>query len=127
MTSVIEQTGAAVLRFAAGIMAADQGQIAAAAAPDITWAVPGVTARSAGRTAGPAGNRTGPWPAGSSYLTWPRSAATDGPAYTAPAGTGNACWWLEGTLLYFCAVRSTALAARVAVVRIGSAWINVSD
>ena len=41
MTSVIEQTGAAVLRFAAGIMAADQGQIAAAAAPDITWAVPG--------------------------------------------------------------------------------------
>ncbi len=41
MTSAIEQTGAAVLRFAAGIMAADQGQIAAAAAPDITWAVPG--------------------------------------------------------------------------------------
>ena len=41
MTSGIEQTRAAVLRFAAGIMAADQGQIAAAAAPDITWTVPG--------------------------------------------------------------------------------------
>ena len=40
MSSAIEQTGAAVLRFAAGIMAADQGQIAAAAAPEITWAVP---------------------------------------------------------------------------------------
>ncbi len=30
-------------------------------------------------------------------------------------------------MLYFCAVRSTALASRVAVVRIGSAWTNVSD
>ncbi len=36
MTSGIEQTRAAVLRFAAGIMAADQWQITAAAAPDIT-------------------------------------------------------------------------------------------
>jgi hypothetical protein len=49
MTSATEQTGAAVRRFAAGIMAADG---------------PRVTARSAGRTAGPAGNRTGLWPAG---------------------------------------------------------------
>jgi hypothetical protein len=53
MTSATEQTGAAVRRFAAGIMAADG---------------PRVTARSAGCTAGPAGNRTGLWPAGSSYL-----------------------------------------------------------
>ena len=41
MTSGIEQTRAAVLRLAAGIMAADRGQIAAVAAPDITWTAPG--------------------------------------------------------------------------------------
>jgi len=36
----MEQTRAAVLRFAAGVMAADRAQIAAAATPDITWTVP---------------------------------------------------------------------------------------
>lgn len=41
MTSGIEQTRAAVLRFAASVIAADRAQIAAAAAPDITWTVPG--------------------------------------------------------------------------------------
>ena len=40
MTSGMEQTRAAMLRFADGIMAADQGEIAATAVPDITWAVP---------------------------------------------------------------------------------------
>ena len=40
MTSRIEQTRAAVLRFADGSWGR-QGQIAAAAAPDIVWTVPG--------------------------------------------------------------------------------------